>query len=315
MKKNIVISIAARDASFDNLIAELSRSANVTVTGLHGFSLVGADIFIGKKLSEATLDTADRLKAVFAYKTGVDDFPLAALKARGIALSNSHVNSDSIAKYAFSLALCLTGRVAEFDRRMRRGDWANDDPCWQSLFDMRAGLVGYGSIGRAIHAVLAANGIECYTIDRGKDYGDIGLVASLEALCRTCDILFLSLPKTPQTDKIINARVLKLLSGKFIVNVGRSNCIDEPALFSALQSRLIGGAAIDTWREKPKTEHDSLKPFDAPFDTLDNIVLSSHKAMQTADGHERYVADVLRKVEKYLATGEVENPVDLDRGY
>lgn len=314
-KVKLLLSIAARDSSFDRLISELSEIADVSVVGLDGYSLGGVDVFIGKKLDERALSGADRLKAVFAYKTGVDDFPLAAIKAHGVKLSNSHVNSDRIAQYAFGLAMSLVNRVAEFDRRMRGGDWCGEDPCWRSLFDMRAGLVGYGSIGRAVHGVLTANGMDCYTIDRGRDYGNIGLVDSLEALCEMCDILFLSLPKTSATDKMFDSRIFGLLKGKYIVNVGRSNCIDEPALYAALENGTLGGAAIDTWREKPSSALELLKPFDMPFDKLNNIVLSSHKAMQTADGHERYVADVLEKVKKYLATGEIDDAVDLDRGY
>ena len=313
--KNILLSIAARDEAFDMLISELSGIANVTVAGLDGFSLRDVDIFIGKKLSARALDDANRLEAVFAYKTGVDDFPTAELAARGVALCNSHVNSDRIAQYAFGLAVSLVSRIAEFDRRMRNGDWCGDYPYWRSIFDMRAGLVGYGGIGRAIHKLLAANGIECYTLDRGKTYENIGLKNSLEELCGACDILFLSLPKTDDTDKMFDAHIFELLGGKYIVNVGRSNCIDESALYAALESRTLGGAAIDTWREKPQTASARLKPFDVPFDKLDNIVLSSHKAMQTDDGHERYVADVLRMVKAYLATGVVENAVDPIKGY
>ena len=213
------------------------------------------------------------------------------------------------------LAMALVSRIAEFDRKLRLGDWDNENPFWKSLFNMRVGLVGYGHIGREIHRLLLANEIETYTIDRGKTYARIKTVPSLEALCEACDLLFLSLPRTAATDKLFNAAMFARMQGKFLVNVGRSNCIDEGALYEALTKGGMAGAAIDTWREKPRTPTQTLIPFDHPFQTLDNILLSSHKAMQLIDGHARYVADILSKVIRYLKGEMPGDAVDCTRGY
>ena len=315
MKKKILLSISARDKDFDNLISVLKGQADVTVAGLDDYSLDGIDIFIGKSMPADKLKSANRLKAVFAYKTGVDGFPVDMLRDMNVIMCNSHVNSEYIAQYAFSLALAITTRIAEFDRKMRGGDWDILNPYWKNLFDMKVGIVGYGSIGRAINNILRDNGIPTYTIDRGKDYGDINLVPSLEQLCKAADLLMLALPQTAQTDKLFDERIFNLLNGKYIVNVGRSNCIDEKALYSALKSRTLAGAAIDTWRQKPTAENPILKPFDYPFDELDNIVLSSHKAMQVCDGHSRYVKDTLDNVLIYLSGKTPKNIVDLAKGY
>ena len=315
-KYRICLSISAMDESFAKMAAALSGIAEVAVVGLDGYSLRDTDIFIGKKMSADKLKDADDLKAVFAYKTGVDDFPVREFAARGIILANSHVNSRSIAQYAFSLAVTLVSRTAEFDRKMRLGNWTTDNPYWRSLFSMKAGLAGFGHIGREIYSLLAANGIKCYTTDRGKEYpDDILLVNSLHELCKASDILFVSLPKTPSTDNLFGKELFGLLKGKYIVNVGRSNCIDEAALFEALANGGMGGAAIDTWREKPASADELLLPFDVPFQTLDNILLSSHKAMQVSDGHARYVEDTLNNVLRYLNGALPDNIVDCRKGY
>lgn len=314
-RPRIMLSVAERDDSFDRLVAELAPRADVTTVGLSGYSLAGVDIFIGKKMPAKALAGADKLKAVFAYKTGVDDFPLAEFAERGIMLFNSHINSGYIARYAFALSAALVGRIVEFDRRMRKGDWAQRDPYWRSIFSMRVGLVGYGHIGREIHRLMGeTNGIECYTLDRGKDYTGIKTVKTLDELCAVCDILILSLPKTPATENMFDARVFGLLNGKYIVNVGRGNCIDEKALYDALRSHTLAGAAIDAWRSKPKRGEKHI-PFDVPLDTLDNIILSSHKAMQVSDGHDRYIDDVIRSVTVYLDGRIPEDLTDCKDGY
>lgn len=312
---NVCLSIGKLDDSFERLALELGEVANVLVAGIDDYSLEDVDIFIGKKMSADKLKSANRLKAVFAYKTGADDFPLQELDKRGIALYNSHINSTYIAQYAFGLGTALVNRIVGFDRKMRGGDWLQNDPYWKSIFTMKAGLVGYGNIGREIHKILLANGIESYTLNRGKEYENINLVTSLEELCRKTDILFLSLPKTSEASNMFGKRIFDLLDGKYIVNVGRSSCIDEDALYDALTQGRLAGAAIDTWREKPKSEEQLLLPFEKPFHTLDNVILSSHKAMQVSDGHDKYVMDTLDNVLCYIGGGIPRNRVNLKLGY
>lgn len=313
----ICLSIGAMDPQFRQMQQTLSGYAQVDVTGLGDFSLKGYDIFIGKKLDTEILATADRLRAVFAYKTGVDDFPLAQLGEKGVVLVNSHVDAGYIAEYAIGLSMSLLHRITESDNKLRRGIWRDRaDPYWKSFFSAKIGLVGYGHIGRMIHSYLHHNHIETYTIDRGGRYPeDIHLVSSLEQLCRQTDLLILSLPKTPETDGMFDAEMLQLLRGKYIVNVGRSNCIDQKALYEALSGNILAGAAIDTWDRKPANMLDTLIPYAYPFDRLDNIVLSPHQAMQVADGHERYVTDITEKVIRYIQTGALSDVVDLTKGY
>lgn len=312
---NILLSVDKMDEPFSKMYERLTNDGYaVTVADCDTYNLKSVDVFIGKKMTAAQLAQADRLKVVFTYKTGVDDFPLDKLAERGICVVNSHVNSDLIAEYAFTLALTLVNRIVDFDRNMRAGNWRLDNPYWDSIFDMKVGLVGYGGIGQALDELLTRAGVETYTLNRGKSY-PIPTCDTLEELCQTCDLLVLSLPKTAATDNMFDERILGLLKGKYIVNVGRSNAIEQKALYEALKNGILKGAAIDTWRQKARSVDERLLPFDYPFEQLDNIVLSSHKAMQQSNGHARYVADTLESVLLYLKDGTLRNAVDLTKGY
>ena len=123
----------------------------------------------------------------------------------------------------------------------------------------------------------------------------IQTVDFLEELCEKTDMLILSLPKTKDTDVLIDAQILKLLKGKYLVNVGRSNCIDQEALYKALETKQLTGAAIDTWDKKPGKYETDFYPTVLPFEDLENIVLSPHQAMKVDVGHDRYVMDILQK--------------------
>ena len=312
----ICLSIAKRDKEFEGMIETLGEFAEVSVVGLSDFDLKGFDIFIGKKLPTEILQTADKLKIAFAYKTGVDDFPLKEMQEKGIILVNSHVDADIIAEYAFGLSISLVNRITECDKKLRHGIWYdNTNPYWESIFDMKVGLLGFGHIGKNINALLKRNGIKTYTINRGKTLKDIEVVNSLDELFETCDLIILSLPKTPETDNIIDAKALKKLKDKYIVNVGRSNSIDQKALYEALESGYIAGAAIDTWDKKPADKNSTLNPSKQPFIELDNIVLSPHQATRIDVGHQRYVSDITEKVIRYINDGEVIDAVDYKKGY
>lgn len=310
--KKVVLSIEKPDTDFDEFVARVGKVAEVTVTGLDGFDLTDADIFVGKKLAESTLDSANRLKAVFTYKTGVDEFPLSVLAERGIILCNSHVNSVYIAQYAFALALALTARVAEYDKNLRIGNWSVNQN-WRSLFGMKVGLVGYGAIGKEVDKLLRNNGIATCTLNRGKSC-PIETADTLEELCDRCDLLILSLPKTAETDDMFNARIFNRLKGKYLVNVGRGNCIEEEALYQSLKNGEVAGAAIDTWRTKSRGEQ-LLFPSQKHFERLPNVLLSPHKAMQVADGHAKYVRDTADNLLDYLEGKPPRNIVDLSKGY
>lgn len=312
----ILLSISELDDAFTKMIESLREYASVDVVDLQNFSLADYDIFIGKKLSKSKLSEANKLKYIFAYKTGVDDFPLAELEERGIILINSHADSSIIAEYAFGLSVALVNRINEFDLNLRQGIWYDiDNMYWKSIFNMKVGLFGYGHIGRDIHSILLQNHIETATIDRGHKYENIHLVNSLEELVNYCDLIICSVPKTPKTDNLFNKEMLALMKEKFIVNVGRSNVINEKELYEVLKNKQIGGAAIDTWEEKPKNKRTKLMPSEYSFHDLNNIILSPHAAMRVENGHERYVMDVTQNVIGLITKGEVYNVISYKKGY
>lgn len=310
--KNIVLCVDKYDDDFALMAQKLSEVAHVKVEVGMSPDLSECEIFIGKRLSKQQLDSAPHLEAAFAYKTGVDEFAMDEMQKRNIPLFNSHVNSVCIAQYAFALALAITARIVEFDKNLRQGNWTVGE-CWNSIFDMKVGIVGYGGIGKEVKKLLEANGIAAYTIDRGKTY-DIPTVGSLYELCDLCDLLIIALPKTADTTDMFNAETFSHLKGKFIVNVGRGNCIDEEALYQSLKKGELAGAAIDTWRIKSRSE-EKLFPSRKHFEQLNNVLLSPHKAMQVSNGHTLYVADVTDNVLGYLAGRPARNPVDLTKGY
>lgn len=312
----IILSIDKMDDSFKKMKEKLSKYCEIEVTNLEDFSLKDCDIFIGKKLKAEKLNEADKLKCIFAYKTGVDDFPLKELEKKNIKLVNSHVNCKEIAQYAFALASSLVFHVNKYDCDLRKKIWYDEnDLYWESIFNLKIGLLGYGKIGKSIHEILLKNDINTYTLNRGNNYKNIKLVNSLDELIKVSDVIICSLPKTNETNDLFDSETFKKMEGKYIVNVGRSNIIDEQALFEALSDKRLKGAAIDTWKKKPKDKKSLLSVSEYDFASLDNIILSPHAAMRTKDGHDKYVKDITNKIIKYLTTSKLSDVVDYKKGY
>ncbi|MCI1245547.1 MAG: PfkB family carbohydrate kinase [Bacilli bacterium] len=318
-RTRIVLSVSKLDAAFSKMVDDLSRESDVEVVPLSGYSLKGCDIFIGKKLSRETLRSADCLKAVFAYKTGVDGFPLQDMMEKGVVLCNSHADSAIIAEYALALSSALTHRVVEGDRWMREGKWQEkSNRYWVSLRQLKIGLLGYGHIGKAIQTMCQRFGIETFTIDRGHDYSGVTPVPDLFTLVDRSDLVISSLPATKGTKGILNDAVFSRMKGKYLVDVGRSDDIDLADLYSALKQKTLKGAAIDGWSQSPSNRASVQYPFpsnDLPFQKLDNVILSPHAATQTSEGHAAYVTDITSNVLSYLWTGDLKNVVNLKEGY
>lgn len=322
-KTKTKILIAADDINnqaFINMKNNLSKYASVDLVNQNIKSLADYDIFVGKYLSSKLLKTANKLRAIFAYKTGVEEFPLNELKERGINIYNSHCNALIIAEYTIGLLMSLTQRISEFDKKMREGIWYDyANPYWCSIKDMKIGILGYGNIGKQINILLNKLEIKTYTIKRSnkKTYENINTVKNFDALVNECDVIISALPDTPDTRKIFNKKVFEKMKGKYLVNVGRGSVINEKDLFNALKNKDIAGAAIDTWENK--AIHGSNKKVlpskNVHFELLDNIILSPHQATKTKGWQENYINDTQRNIINYILGNEVDNKVNLTKGY
>ena len=311
-----LLSVQEYDDAFKQMVVDISPYCDIDVVDLENFSLNGYDIFIGKKLSSQKLKDANKLKCIFAYKTGVDDFPLKELKEKNITLVNSHANSKVIAEYAFGLAMSLVNHITKFDYDMRNDIWYdNSNLYWESIFDKKIGLLGYGYIGKEIHKILLDSHIESYTIDRGNTYNNIGVVNNLKELVQTCDVIISSVPKVKETDNLFDKNIFELMENKYLVNVGRANVINEMDLYHALKNKKLKGAAIDTWNAKPKNKNEKFNPSQYDFKKLDNIIMSPHAAMRVKNGFECYLKDISDNVISYVKHNKLRNVVCLDKGY
>ncbi len=224
-----------------------------------------------EKYDADMLAGAKNLKVIVRFGVGTDNFDLDAMREKGIAVGVI-ANYNSVAEFTLTLMLGLIKNLPKFDATVREGKWTRYP--MGELSGKTVGIVGFGRIGRRLGELLKGFGVTLLVHDPympKEAISDFGATpATLEELLRQSDVVSLHLPATPETQHLINKDRLALMKdGAYLVNTARGALIDERALYDALVSGKLRGAALDVFETEPVVKGNPL------FD-LDNIVLAPH---------------------------------------
>lgn len=275
-----------------------------------------ADAVVGYKLTHEEINNAANLKAVFVPFTGLDNFPVGELIKKNAIITNTHANAKYVAERAVSLSLTLLGRVIEFHNKFRKGFWQLDlepENYWNTIQGKTCAILGYGHIGQYIAKFL--KGFDCKIIAFKKNLNEKPPFADeitndLIYSIKNSEIIFLTLPLTPETNEIISKDIIMLMKGKYLINVGRGGLVNEEGLYLALKNKILAGAAIDVWYNYPSRSHpEPVFPSNFPIYELDNVVLSPHKSGFTKESIHAMIDDTVNSIRTYLKTGTPTNIV------
>ncbi|MBA3062582.1 MAG: hypothetical protein FP833_06490 [Atribacteria sp.] len=129
------------------------------------------------------------------------------------------------------------------------------------------------------------------------------------------DFIVVAVPLTQETKGLIGEKELKLMKGKYLINISRGAVIDEEALFKSLKEGNLAGAAIDTWYQYPTSEQRKVFPSKYDFHKLDNIVMSPHTAGYTDRALEENIKSVFDNIVKIYFGEKPENQIDPELEY
>ncbi|MEE4236420.1 MAG: D-glycerate dehydrogenase [Anderseniella sp.] len=203
---------------------------------------------------------SDRVKIIANHSVGVDHCDLAALKARGIVVTNTpDVLSDATAEIAMLLLLGAARRAAEGDMLVRSGKWTSWSPSFMvgtQVTGKRAGIVGMGRVGQVMADRCRGFGMEVHYHNRTRLPAELEKGAiyheSLDTLLPVSDFLSLHCPATPETTGLINAdRLARLPQGAILVNTARGALVVEDDLLAAIDSGHLAAAGLDCFVTEP----------------------------------------------------------------
>ena len=290
-----------------------------------------ADILIGWRPSKKMLTHAKKLKLFINPGAGIQhllELFREINSERKVILVNGHGNSYFVAQHTVALLLTLMNKVIPHHEWMSKGKWrtGDDDAVSIPLRYRTVGLLGYGAINQKVHRFLSGFDISFSILRNHWEKQNSSLPteikrynpSQLDIFLEEIDILIIAVPVTSFTKNMIKKHELELLgSSGIIVNVSRGEIIDEECLFYALKEKTILGAAIDVWYNySPEINEEGKKyPFNFPFHTLDNIILSPHRGYSPFSDLLRW-NEVIENITR-MAEGRLDflNIVDLDEEY
>ncbi len=201
-----------------------------------------------------------RLKIIANHSVGVDHCNLPALKARGIAVTNTpDVLSDATAEIAMLLMLGAARHAVKGDHLVRSGQWDFWSPSFmvgKQVTGARLGIIGMGRVGQAFARKARGFDMEIHYYNRSRLDPDSEAGATfhetIESLLAVSEFLSLHCPATPETTGLMNAeRLAQLPAGAILINTARGALVDEAALLEALADGHLAAAGLDCFVKEP----------------------------------------------------------------
>ena len=271
--------------------------------------------FIGLRsrthLTKEVLEKAPKLVAIGCFCIGTNQVDLAAAKQRGIPVFNAPFsNTRSVAELVLGEIILLMRQVAKANMEVHRGVWNKSASGANEVRNKKLGIIGYGHIGSQLSVIAESLGMNVYfyDIENKLPLGNAQLVASLEELLSSCDVISLHVTENDSTKNLMNKeRIGQLKEGAVLINAARGTVVDIDALAARLADGSLRGAAIDVFPEEPASIND---PFESPLRQFDNVILTPHIGGSTAEAQANIGTEVANKFVKYSDNGSTLSAVN-----
>ncbi|MFM7600943.1 MAG: phosphoglycerate dehydrogenase [Pseudanabaena sp.] len=278
----LLISTSSFDVKSNQVLQSLQAQGFEIVTNPYGRKLKEAEILellsdddiVGmiagvEPLSRNVLNSTKSLKVISRCGIGTDSVDLVAAEELGIPV---HITPTApviaVAELTVSLILSTLRRTSEADQMLRQGTWK---PLMGKLLAAQVvGIVGYGRVGKRVGQLLGAFGAQTIAYDVFCDslFADTVCLPSLDELLERATVVTLHIPYSPENHHLVNRDFIqKMHPGSILVNASRGGLVDEEALYEALVSGHLAGAALDVFEEEP---------YSGKLLSLPQIVLTPH---------------------------------------
>jgi glycerate dehydrogenase len=267
-----------------------------------GFEAVFANKSV---IDRATIAANPQLRLIALTATGVDNVDLAAARESGVAVCNLRdYCTASVVQHVFAILLALTNRLSDYRTLVASGRWQQAGQFSTFPYPIREldgrvlGIVGFGTLGRAVALAAAAFGMHVEIANRPGGEPVTGRW-QLDDLLPDLDVLSLHCPLTDATRGLVSReRLARMKAGAVLINTARGALVDARALADALKSGRLGGAGIDVLeREPPPPDHPLLDP------SIPNLIVTPHIAWAAREARQRCVDELALNVESFLSGG------------
>jgi phosphoglycerate dehydrogenase-like enzyme len=301
------------------------RYPEIDVVQLEDYKRVDAeisdtDIAITWSVRPEQIKAAKKLRWIHSPAAAVHQLIFPEIVESNIVLTNARdVHGPVVAEHVIALIFALSKKIPGAVRLQHKRDWGQQK-LWDELPRVREvagatmGLIGLGSIGRAVARNAKALGMRVIAVREHPEKGSEGVDAvfgpqQADEVFKQADYVVLAAPVTSHTNALANAERLALMKADAcLINVARGQLVDEVALASALREKRIGGAALDVFPKEPLAA-------ESPLWDLPNLLITPHTAALTEKLWDRHYDLFSENLRRYLKGQALLGVVDKKKGY
>jgi D-3-phosphoglycerate dehydrogenase len=242
------------------------------------------------KVKGELLDNAKKLKVIGRAGEGLDNVDYEKANSLGIVIVNTpHVSYMSVAELTIGYLLALARGIVQGTTSLREGKWEKEELMGTEVNGKTLGVIGCGFIGKTVERLAISLGMkvlpveEC-TYDRFVPLGQ---------MLPQADFITIHVPLTPHTRHMISTKEFNLMKdGVMFIDCSRGGVVDQEALYHALVSGKVKGAAVDVFEEEPPKNNKLL--------TLDNVIATPHMGAQTYEAQLKASIQIAKAVMEAL---------------
>ena len=245
------------------------------------------------KVNQELLEAGSRLKVVGRAGNGIDNIDVPFCTQKGIIVVNTpESNTMAAAELAIGLAYCLFRNIPKVHAAVKNLDFRRNRFIGNELDGKIVGIIGLGRIGsivarKLIGANMKAIAYDPYITDEKFTRNGVEKCETLEELLKRSDLITIHTPKTAETYGMVGEQQMKICKkGVRIVNAARGGLINEEALYEAVKSGHVAGAALDVLDPEPSYDMPPEKQtFKNPLLGLDDVVITPHLGASTMEAN------------------------------
>jgi D-3-phosphoglycerate dehydrogenase / 2-oxoglutarate reductase len=223
------------------------------------------------KVKGELLDNAKKLRLIGRAGEGLDNVDYERAKALGITLVNTpHVSYMSVAELTIGHLLALARNIVQGTTSLREGKWEKEKLIGNEVNGKTLGVIGCGYIGKTVERLATALGMNVLPVEECV----YDRFVPLGEMLPQADFITIHVPLTRHTKHMISTKEFNLMkTGVMLIDCSRGGVVDQEALYQALMSGKVAGAALDVFEEEP--------PKNSKLLTLNNVIATPHMGAQT----------------------------------
>ncbi len=257
-----------------------------------------ADVLIVRSATKVTRELiggARRLRLVARAGVGLDNVDQKACAERKVKVANTPgASTNAVAELAIGLIISSMRNVQKANSQMKAGRWEKKGLIGSEIEGKTLGIIGYGRIGASVGKKASALGMKviAYNPPPRHEDGIAEFVEGLDDFLGQADVVSLHAALTDTTRNIINRdSIARMKDGAYLINTARGDLVDEDALYDAVKSGKLAGAAIDVFRQEP---------YKGRLSELENVYMTPHLGASTKEAQERIGQELLRLLKAEL---------------